>query len=77
MFISVVLLEHLEDHLHDIHNYVRQHLKLASDWMKTRYDKLANSTQVTKRVTGCSSIAQPAQRGNLQSFSLRGKAHTR
>jgi hypothetical protein len=31
------------DHLHDIHNYARQHLKLASDRMKTRYDKLANS----------------------------------
>jgi hypothetical protein len=29
--------------LHDIHNYARQHLKLASDRMKTRYDKLANS----------------------------------
>jgi hypothetical protein len=24
--------------LHDIHNYARQHLKLASDRMKTRYD---------------------------------------
>jgi hypothetical protein len=27
----------------DIQNYARQHLKLASDRMKTRYDKLANS----------------------------------
>jgi hypothetical protein len=33
----------LVDHLHDIHNYARQHLKLASDRMKTRYDKQANS----------------------------------
>jgi anaerobic selenocysteine-containing dehydrogenase len=33
----------LMDHLHDIHNYARQHLKLASDQMKTRHDKLANS----------------------------------
>jgi hypothetical protein len=33
----------LVDHLHDIYNYARQHLKLASDRMKTRYDKLANS----------------------------------
>jgi hypothetical protein len=32
----------LVDHLHDIHNYAYQHLKLASDWMKTHYDKLAN-----------------------------------
>jgi hypothetical protein len=31
------------DHLHDIHQYARQNLKLASDRMKTRYDKLANS----------------------------------
>jgi transposase InsO family protein len=30
-------------HLHDIHDYARQHLKMASDRMKTRYDKLANS----------------------------------
>jgi hypothetical protein len=34
----------LVDHLHNIHNYARQHLKLASNQMKTRYDKLANST---------------------------------
>jgi hypothetical protein len=33
----------LVDHLYDIHNYAHQHLKLASDRMKTRYDKLANS----------------------------------
>jgi transposase InsO family protein len=33
----------LVDHVHDIHNYVRQHLKLASYRMKTRYDKLAKS----------------------------------
>jgi hypothetical protein len=32
----------LVDHLHDIHNYARQHLKLASHRMKTRYYKLAN-----------------------------------
>jgi hypothetical protein len=32
----------LVDHLHDIHNYARQHLKLASDRMKTRYDRRAN-----------------------------------
>jgi hypothetical protein len=29
-------------HLHDIHNYARQHLKLASDHMKTCYDRLVN-----------------------------------
>jgi hypothetical protein len=33
----------LMDHLHNIHNYARQHLKLASDRMKTRIDKLANT----------------------------------
>jgi hypothetical protein len=34
----------LVDHLRDIHNYSRQHLKLVSDRMKTRYDELANFT---------------------------------
>jgi hypothetical protein len=29
----------LSDHLHDIHYYTRQHLKLASDRIKTRYDR--------------------------------------
>jgi hypothetical protein len=32
----------LVDHLHDINNFPRQHLKLASDRIKTHYDKLAN-----------------------------------
>jgi hypothetical protein len=32
----------LVDHLHDIYYYARQHLNLASERMKTRYDKLAN-----------------------------------
>jgi hypothetical protein len=32
----------LMDHLHDIHSYARQHLKLANDQMKTRNDRLAN-----------------------------------
>jgi hypothetical protein len=31
------------DRLHDIHHYARQHLKVASDRMKARYDRLANS----------------------------------
>jgi hypothetical protein len=30
------------DYATDTHNYARQHMKLASDRMKTRYDKLAN-----------------------------------
>jgi hypothetical protein len=32
----------LVGHLHDIHNDACQHLKVASDQMKTHYDKLAN-----------------------------------
>jgi hypothetical protein len=32
----------LVDYLRNIHNYARQHLRLASNRMKTRYDKLAN-----------------------------------
>jgi hypothetical protein len=39
----------LVDYLHDIHNYARQHLKLASDRMKTRYDKFANSAGYHER----------------------------
>jgi hypothetical protein len=30
------------DHLHDIHNYAWQLLKLASNWIKTSYNRLAN-----------------------------------
>jgi hypothetical protein len=33
----------LVDQLNDVQNYVLQNLKLASDRMKTLYDKLANS----------------------------------
>jgi hypothetical protein len=33
----------LVDHLQDIHHYAQKHLNLASDRMKTCYDKLANS----------------------------------
>jgi hypothetical protein len=29
--------------LHDIHHFARQHLRVASDRMKARYDRLANS----------------------------------
>jgi hypothetical protein len=29
------------DHLHDMHSYAREHLKLPSDRMRTRYDRLA------------------------------------
>lgn len=34
----------LVDHLDNIHDYVRQHLKLTSDRKKTRYDRLASCT---------------------------------
>jgi hypothetical protein len=30
------------DHIHDIHDHARRQLNLASDRMKTRYDKIAN-----------------------------------
>jgi hypothetical protein len=42
----------LVDHLHDIHHYARQHLKLASDRMKIRYDKSANSAGYHEGPTG-------------------------
>jgi hypothetical protein len=31
------------ERLHDTHHYARRHLKVASDSMKARYDRLANS----------------------------------
>ena len=33
----------LVERLHDIHHFARQHLRIASDRMKARYDQLANS----------------------------------
>jgi hypothetical protein len=30
------------DWLHNIHNYARQHLKLASDRLQIHYDRMAN-----------------------------------
>ena len=42
----------LVERLYDNHNFARQHLKLVSDIIKTRYDQLANSAglQVGDRV---------------------------
>jgi hypothetical protein len=61
----------LVDHLHDTHNYDRQHLKLASDRIKTRYDELANCAGYQENENG-GSIAQapiliggPKQSGHL------------
>jgi hypothetical protein len=66
----------LMDNLHGIHHYAGQQLKLASDRMKTRYDKLANSAGY-HRVKRVCSIATPARTVNRPSFNPRGKAHTR
>jgi hypothetical protein len=68
--------EHAADlvaHIHDIHDYAHQHLKLASDRMKTRYDKTANSAGYyegdrvwlyrPKRMKGKSPKLQPAWEG--------------
>jgi hypothetical protein len=59
----------LMDHLHDIHHYAHQHLKPASDRLKT--------LQVTTRGRKCGFIAQPARRGNRPSLNPRGNAHAR
>jgi hypothetical protein len=47
---------YLVDHLHDIHNYAPQHLKLASDQMKTCHDW--PTVWATTRALKCGSIAQ-------------------
>jgi hypothetical protein len=39
---TIVRVANLVDHLHGIHSSARQHLKLASDRMNTRYDRLAS-----------------------------------
>jgi hypothetical protein len=46
----------LVDHLHDIHNYARQFLKLANDQMKTRYGRL--TARPPTRETKYGSIVQ-------------------
>jgi hypothetical protein len=48
-------------HLHNIHSYVHQHLKLVSDWMKTRYNRLAKCAGYNWVMT-CDSIGPPAQK---------------
>jgi hypothetical protein len=35
----------LVERLHDIHQFARQHLKVANDRMKARYDRVANSAR--------------------------------
>jgi hypothetical protein len=37
----------LVNHLHGVHNYAPQHLKVVSDQMKTRYDRLMRAYQPT------------------------------
>jgi hypothetical protein len=59
----------LVDHLHDVHQYAHEHLKLASDWKKTRYDKLASSAgyQEGDRVWLCHSTRTKGKSPKLQS----------
>jgi hypothetical protein len=64
------------DRIHGIHEYARKHLKLASDRMKTRYDKLANSAGYKEgdrvwlyrpnRTKGKSPMLQPTWEGPYQ-----------
>jgi hypothetical protein len=64
------------DRLHDIHNYVRQQPKLASDGWKfvtTHWP----TARATTRVTECDSTAQPARSGNRPSCSPHVRAYTR
>jgi hypothetical protein len=57
------------DHLHDIHNYAHQHLKLASDQMTTWYDRLANSAsyQECDKVRLCGPTRMRGKSPKLQS----------
>jgi hypothetical protein len=52
----------LVDHLHDIHSYARQHQKLASDRMKTRYDRLTNCAGLPRGRQHVDLSAHPRER---------------
>jgi hypothetical protein len=56
-------------HQYKIHNYACQHLKMASDWIKARYDKLANSAgyQEGDRVWLCCPTRTKGKSPKLQS----------
>jgi hypothetical protein len=68
--------QNLVDHLRDIQNYARQHMRLFSNRMKTRYDKLAKCAGYMS-ATECGYIVRPAQRGSHPSFNTLGRTHTR
>jgi hypothetical protein len=38
---TTVYVANLSERLHDIHHFARQHLKMASDRIKARYDRLS------------------------------------
>jgi hypothetical protein len=62
----------LLDLLHDIHNYARQLLKLASDRMKTRCDELANSGyREGNEYASCRCIGIQKREGFGKAFSAR------
>jgi hypothetical protein len=65
----------LVNHLRNIHNYARQHLKLANDRMKTHYDVLANCVGYKGAMT-CGSIGPPTRKESHRSFNLHGRVNT-
>jgi hypothetical protein len=68
--------ENLVDHLHNIHSYTRQNLKLASDPEKPRYDKLTNCASYRKGDKMWLYRSTPLKRKSPSSNAY-GKAHTR
>jgi hypothetical protein len=63
----------LVDHLHDIHNYACQHLKLASDQMKTCQTEWPTVWATTSAIN-CGSITQPTWKGNRPSSNPQRRA---
>jgi hypothetical protein len=57
--------------LHDIRHFARQHLKVASDRIKARYDQLG-----FKKATECGFTTLPGREGNYPSCMRAGKAPT-
>ncbi|XP_046685022.1 uncharacterized protein K02A2.6-like [Homalodisca vitripennis] len=62
----------LVDQLHDTHEFARQHLKVASDKMKARYDRQANSAGIPGEQLGFGSTVPCGGREGAQSFNRTG-----
>jgi hypothetical protein len=66
----------LVDQLHNLHHYTRQHLKVASDRMNARYDRLVNSLGFHKECRKSGWTARPGPQRSHESSGCPGKMIT-